>query len=80
MDVIQYSAWAIDRAIETAKVKTDVEVTAESIINDAKEFADFMDKAIQKSDEVEKMIEDEVTKRLEVELNRIQLEEANGIN
>lgn len=81
MDVIQYSAWSIDRAIEVSKVKglgKDTQTT--DIIADAKSFAEFMNAAIDKSDEIEKMIEGEVTARLEVELSRIKAEESNGLN
>jgi hypothetical protein len=78
MNIIQYSAWAIDRAIEKAKI-TGNEVTADELVQDANVFATYMDAAIKKSDEMERTIEDEVEKRLQVELMKIK-EGDNGLN
>jgi len=71
MDIIQYSAWAIDRAIEKAKI-TGKDVTAKSIVDDATIFAEYMNGAIEKSGEMERVIEDEVTRRLDIKLMEIK--------
>lgn len=78
MDIIQYSAWSIDRSLELAKINGK-EVKAEDLVKSAEVFAKFMNDAIDKSGEMERTIEDEVTRRLDVELMKIK-DGDNGLN
>jgi hypothetical protein len=71
MDIIQYSAWSIDRALELNKIN-DTKKTVEQILRDADTFAQYMQAVVDKSGEIERQMDDEINRRVDIKLLEIK--------
>jgi hypothetical protein len=71
MDIIQYSAWSIDRALELNKIN-DTKKTVDEILKDADTFAQYMQAVVDKSGEIERQMDDEVNRRVDIKLLEIK--------
>lgn len=81
MDKTQFTAWAVDRAIEVLKnPKCYADVTTDNVIRIATEFANHMEKTVKESDDYAKQLDAEIQARADkiVAERELAIQEAMG--
>lgn len=81
MDRTQFTAWAVDRAIEVLKhSKNETPLTVANVIDFATEFANHMEKTVKESDDYAKQLDAEIQARADkiVQERELAIQQAVG--
>jgi hypothetical protein len=74
MDKTQFTAWAVDRAIEVLKQeKCSEALNVTNVIDIATQFADHMKKTIKELDDYAKQLDAEIQARVDAEIAKREL-------